>query len=405
MTARLLKNTGVLTFIVGLALADGAGAAQTTWSVLAPSGARFSIEVPGTAKPDQKPGHFVYNADEWAYFVTINPVSDAVREFVGAADRVPIRQFLERLHQSFLKTATERTLSEADFAGYPSVRFSADGETDDKQAFQGQYWLVVTEEHLYMLMAIGPKGSSSAGAERFLGSFRLDKARESPPVNTSSKGMLATVLEPPMLAVALLITEQRLNPLIDQMLQRSPAATRLGSRWNSTHPAWQKARTALTGRVAQIALAYEKTGEMERTFAAEVERVAPGAQADAIVAMLISPAGLEILREYALIEFTSTIMADDPNGPNAGEPAWRERSTSLAKIFDEQFGSFLPRDKAREAEAGKVFSTPSGELFRNLWSGVIEKAASQIQGAANLALFDDRDAINREIEAAIASVK
>ena len=30
----------------------------------------------------------------------------------------------------------------------------------------------------------------------------------------------------PMLAVALMITEQRLNPVIDQMLQRSPGARR-----------------------------------------------------------------------------------------------------------------------------------------------------------------------------------
>jgi hypothetical protein len=404
MTARLVRNTAVLTLIVGLCLADRARAAQTTWAVLAPAGAGFSIEVPGTASPNQKPDHFVYNAEEWAYFVTINPISDAVREFVSSNERVPIRQFLETMHQSFLKRATERNMSDADFAGYPSVRFSADGETDEKLAFHGEYWLVLTEEHLYTLMALGPKGSSTANADRFLGSFRLDKAATPRPV-TSSTGTLATLLQPPMLAVALLITEQRLNPLIDQMLQNNPAAMQLGNRWNRTHPAWQKARTSLTARVALIAAAYEETGEMDRTYSAAMERIAPGAQADAIMAALVTPAGLQILREQALIEFVSTVMADDPNGPKAGERAWRERSESLAKIFDDQFGSILPRDKAREAEAAKMFSTPTGDLFRNLWGAVVGKATTDIQGAANLTLFDDREAIYREIAAAIASVK
>jgi hypothetical protein len=106
-----------------------------------------------------------------------------------------------------------------------------------------------------------------------------------------------------------------------------------------------------------------------------------------------------------MIQFVSTVMAHDPNGPKAGERAWSEKSGALSRLFDERLGSVMPRDKAHEAEAGKIFSTPAGDLLRNLWFDVVGKATTQIQGALNLLFFDDRDAISREVEAAIAKVK
>jgi hypothetical protein len=408
MTTRMLKHTGILAIVIGLAVGGRVRAAQTNWSTLAPAGAGFSIEMPGTADANQKPDHFVSNAGDWAFFVTVSANSDALKELVGAADRTPIKQYLETIHKSFLRRAKERTSSDADFNGYPSIRFSADGETDDKQAFQGKYWLVVTEEHTYMLMAIGPKGPSNADADRFLDSFRLvttAPASANSPVSTAVKGGLAAKLQAPMLAVAIAITEEQLNPLIDQMVQRVQSAQRLGSRWNATHPAWQKARTTITRRVDLLSAAYDETGEMGRTFAAAAARVAPGSQADAVVAALNGPAGPEIIREHALIEFATTLMADDPNGPNPGERAWMELMASMSKKFDLRLGAVMPRDPAHEAEAGKMFSTPTGELLRSLWGSVVGKAVSQLKGAVNLALFDDREAIAREIEAVIATVK
>ena len=402
MPAHVVKIAGVLVFAVGLSVATSARVEQTAWTTLAPAGRGFSIQVPGEPSSSSKPDRFVYEADEWAYFVTINPVTDAVRELVVAENQQPIRQYLERIHDSFLRRAKETSRSDADFPGYPSIRFSADIETEDKQRFQGRYWLVVTGEHDYILMAIGTPGVSDASAERFLGSFRLDKAAGP---RTAPTWSLASTLKMPMLAVALMITEQRLNPVIDQMLQRSPGAKRAGARWNPTHPAWPKARTSLSGRVAKVAMAYDESGEMDRTLAAAMERIAPGAKADAIMTKLIAPAGPEILREHALIEFVSTVMADDPNGPKAGERAWAEKSKALTKAFDEGLGSVMPRDQAHEAEAGKFFSTPEGDLLRQLWRSVVGKAATEIKGAANLLLFDDLAAISREIEAAIASVK
>jgi hypothetical protein len=368
--------------------------------------------MPGAPAPISKPGHYVYGADGWSFFVNVDPVTDTVREFVVAEDRGPVRQYLETIRQGMLSRPS-RTASDADFEGYPSLRFSADAETEDKQQVEGKYWLLVTDQHFYILLAIGPKGTSNANADRFLESFRLvkttttvDSAGTTATAATPSKGPLAAKLTAPMLAVALLITEEQLNPRIDEAVQNAPPAKHLGDRWNSTSPAWQKARTSFTSRIARIAEAYEETGEMDRTFDAALAHAAPDSQAvDALVAALNGPTGPEILREYALLEFLSTVRADDLDGPKPGERAWMEQTGSLVKIFDQRLGSVMPRDKAREADVAQFFSTPPGEVLRNLWSAVVGKATTQIRGAVNLMVFDEGDAIRREIEAAVASVK
>jgi hypothetical protein len=406
MTAWLPKHIAGLAIILALTAAPSLRARQTTWTLLSPKDEGFSIEVPGRASPTQKPGYYVYSADEWAFFVQVSPVSEAVREFVGASDRGPIKQYLDTIHKGFLKKATERSSSDADFAGYPSIRFSADGESDQKELFEGRYWLVVTEEHQYTLMAIGPRGSSSTNADRFLGSFRLLKTaapRSGAP--SPARSPLAAKLIPPLLAVAVLTIEEELSARIDEFVQNAPPAQRLGSRWTPTLPAFQQARAAITKRIASIAEAYDATGEMDRTFNAAVASSAPGSQADAIVSALGGPAGAAILRDTAVIEFASTVMAHDPNGPKAGERPWMERLNALARKFDDRLGAKLPRDRSREAEVPKFLDTDTGAALRTLWNSAIGKATTQITGAINLMMFDDRDAIMREIEAAVATVK
>ena len=401
-----MRLATALALVMTVTAAAHTAAAQTTWSSLSPKGEGFSIEVPGTPSANSKEGYYIYNADDWAYFVRLSPVSDAVREFVGASDRGPIKQYLDTIHKGFLKTATERTSSDADFAGYPSIRFTADGQTEDKQAFEGKYWLVVTEEHLYTLMALGPKGSSTANADRFLGSFKLEKtAPLRAPASGPGKNPLAAKLTAPMLAVTTFAIEEQLSSRIDEFIQKAPAAERLGSRWTPALPAFQQARTAITKRIALISQLYDSTGEMDRTFDAAAARHAPGAQADAIVAALEGPMGTAILRDNAVMEFASAIMSADPNGPKPGERPWMDKLNALVKKFDDRFGATMPRDKSREAEVSAFGSTPTGQALRSLWSSAVGKATVDITGAINLMIFDDRDAIMREIAAAVATVK
>jgi hypothetical protein len=398
-------RAGTVASILALATAQLV-AAQTIWTTLSPKGEGFSIEIPGTPSPNSKPGYYIYNADEWAYFVRLSPISDTVREFVSAGERGPLKQYLDTIHKGFLKTATERTSSDADFAGYPSLRFSAEGQTDDKQAFEGRYWLVVTEEHLYTLMALGPKGSSSANADRFLASFKLDKsAPPRTPASTAAKSPLAAKLTAPILAVTTFAIEQQLNPRIDEFVQNAPPAQPLGSRWSPALPAWQQARTAVTKRIAAISQLYDVTGQLDRVFDEAAARLAPGAQADAIVHALDGPAGVAILRDNAVMEFASAVMGTDPNGPKPGERPWMDKLNAVVKTFDDRFGSTMPRDKSREAEVSAFVATPTGEALKKLWSSVVGKATVEITGAINLMMFDDREAIMREIAAAVATVK
>ena len=67
-------------------------------------------------------------------------------------------------------------------------------------------------------MTIGPKGSPNDDAKRFLRSFRLVTtnprlAADSPLSNASPANPVAAKLAGPMLAVARLIIEERMNPL------------------------------------------------------------------------------------------------------------------------------------------------------------------------------------------------
>ena len=406
MTGRLVKKARLLAIVTAVVASTDLRAAQIAWSMLSPKGEGFSVEVPGPANPSSKPGYYVYNADPWAFFVRVTTVSDAVRESVGATDRGPIRQYLESIHKGMVRDKTERSRSDADFAGYPSLRFDADGETEQKEAFQGKYWLLVTEEHHYTILAIGPKGASSADADRFLGSFRLLKAaapRGSGP--SPAKSPLAEKLTAPALAAAVLTVEEKLRERIDELIQNAPPAQRLGNKWVPALPAWQQARTAITKRLGRIGELYGTTGEMDRTFDAAVSRLAPGPQADALVTALEGSLGAAILAENALITFISTVMAANPNAPRAGERASMEQMNALAKAFDERLQSTLPRDRSREAEVGRFMSTPTGDVLRRLWDSVLSKATTDITGALNLMVFDDRDAIMREIEAAVATVK
>ena len=168
---------------------------------------------------------------------------------------------------------------------------------------------------------------------------------------------LAARLAGPMLSVARLITEEKLSPQVDNLIQRAPPAQILGDRWNASHPAWPKARESFTKRIAAVADAYGRTGELEQNLDAQLGTLsAPDAQA--LASALNGPAGGAILREQASMEFVTAVMADDPEGPKIGDPAWHTGLRALRTRFNEQVGS-------------------------------------------NLAVFDDREAILKEIAAAV----
>jgi len=222
---------------------------------------------------------------------------------------------------------------------------------------------------------------------------------------TPARAVAATVKKP-MLLVARLVTQEKLRPNIDEMLQNAPSAKALGAKWNASNPAWEKARSVITGRIDRIADLYGGSDDYTAMLQSEIARTAPGEQSAAMAKMLSSPAGPSILRSQGMIQFVSTVMADDPSGPKIGDPAWRDRMRALSTLFKDRAGAaFPPDDPARASEVQQYFGSPDAAAFRNLWNGVVGKIGVKLDGAINLVMFDDREAIQRELDAAIATAK
>ncbi len=212
-------------------------------------------------------------------------------------------------------------------------------------------------------------------------------------------------LSGPMLAVSRVATLETLRGTIDETVQNAQPGVRLGPSWGPTHPAWTGARMVLVGRIDRLAASYGKSGLLEQGIQADITRLA-GADMDAFLAAVNGPAGSAVITQDATINFVSTVMADDPNGPRPGQPAWNLRLRDLRKTFDEQAGPSMPKsDGPHEAELAQYRSSPAGQLAMRFWSSVVGRTSAKITGAVNLMLFDDHDTIEHELAAAIAAAK
>src|SRR5262245_913984 len=222
-----------------------------------------------------------------------------------------------------------------------------------------------------------------------------------PALTPAPEDPLAAKLAGPMLSVARLITLEKLNPQIDNLIQRAPPAQKLGDKWNASHPAWPKARESFTKRIAIVADAYAKTGELQQNLESQLGALTPS-DAQALAAALNGPAGGTILHEQASMQFVTTIMAEDPDGPKVGDPAWLARMKALRARFNEQIGASLPpSDRSHDADLKQFFEGRANQVSTSLWNSVVGKASTAIEGAIQLAVFDDREAILQEIAAAV----
>ena len=274
---------------------------------------------------------------------------------------------------------------------------------------EGTNLLVVTPEHFYLVITVGPKGSSDDTPKRFLKSFRLVTSNGRPVVGSRvpsvpSMNPVTAKLAGPTQAVARMLIEERTSRLIDEVLKNAPPAAGLGERWNPSTAAWRDARKSFSGRIERVVDAYEKSGEVVRMLESEFGQLAPESQA-ALAAQLNGPAGPAIVRQLVLSGFLSTMSDDDPNGPKPGEPGWKEKMRALKTTFDQRIGSAMPADDgSHDAEADAFFSGMASDAVRLLF-GVVERATSELEGAINLMVYDNSAAIGREIEAVIARVK
>ncbi len=204
--------------------------------------------------------------------------------------------------------------------------------------------------------------------------------------------------------VARSIVDENLRARIDDLVQRAPAAQRLGARWNSREPAFRSARSAITARIDRIGVAHAKSGDSARLLDGEVRRL--GASADSALAPLGGPAGPGILKQQALMQFSASVGVNDPNAPRPGDPAFLELIKTLRARFEARVAPLLPKDDGTHAaEVLAYFSGPNRQVLSGLWNTVVGKATAKLEGAINLMMFDERAALTKEIDAAIQSVR
>jgi len=222
----------------------------------------------------------------------------------------------------------------------------------------------------------------------------------------SSDDAIAAKVMAPMSAVARLIEDEKWSPLLDEMVQKTPAAASLGSRWTPQSAAWQRARKALGARFARSVDAYAKSDDMRRALQTALASNLPGDDAAAYAAALNGPAGPTIIRYEATSAFVANVMSGSPREPQYGQPGWMERMTSLRQTFDERVGATVPReDPAQKADAGKFLGEPIGRKGGLVWISVVGRAALRIDGVINLMLFDDQKAIQRDVAEAMATAR
>jgi hypothetical protein len=146
------------------------GAADTRWSRIAPEGAGFSAEVPGEREPGDEAGQYSFSSGLWFYRVQLIPTDPGTRILVERGDKKALKTRLESTRNTMVATSNAMSdrSSFGELDGYPSLRFSL--ATDE---LAGTNLLVLTGEHMYMVMTIGARGARDDDAKRFLASFRL----------------------------------------------------------------------------------------------------------------------------------------------------------------------------------------------------------------------------------------
>ena len=216
---------------------------------------------------------------------------------------------------------------------------------------------------------------------------------------------LVKLLVPPMTTVTKLTVFEIWNPRFDDLVLRFPAAAPLGAKWNTEAPAWQKARSAVGSRLSRIVEAYATSGEVSRHLRTALAAELAGDRGEALLRALTGPDGPAILHYEGMSHFLLEVRSATPNAAQPGDPSWSKEIGALVRKFRDATSESLPRDQKREEAAQKFSDEPLGRQFSGVWMTVISKGALAIDGAINLMVFDDREAIARDITQAIATVK
>jgi hypothetical protein len=407
---RSTRNTALFTFVVLLACASVVSA-NPDWKTFSAPEKGFSVDVPGEMK-ETKPDNYDLQLALWSFSVVVQTPGPLVLK-LALEDRAAALKCLEGIRDAGMNgmEGKVKRSSAGSVNGYPSLRYTFEVTVEGIPAAATQL-LVLTDQHLYMLMAFAPKAVPNPHSDRFLDSFRVMKSTTTAasssaplPVRTSSHP-LGAMLVGPMLAVSRQLAIEESNADVDSLVQRAPPAQQLGNRWRPQHPAWPKARAAISSRIARLADYYVQSGDIVEIVDTAVSSLSK-TDTDALVSTLKGSAGAAVLKAHATLVFVTEAHTGDPdNQPKIGSPEWQKQMRALHDKFDQLVAPALPKDDGtHKAEAEKHLSTEQGQKLTTLCSSISSRASTKLRGAIRLMVFDDREAIWRDIKAAIDTTK
>jgi hypothetical protein len=216
---------------------------------------------------------------------------------------------------------------------------------------------------------------------------------------------LVDVLAKPFLASTMLQADEIWRPRLDELVQNATAAASLGEAWNAKNPGWRQARTSLGARVDRIFDAYRRSSllrdELEERLSAQLTT----AEMQELSAALAGPAGPTILRQQLEIEFVSSASMDEALPPPS-DPRFQERIKELRALFAAKLANEMPADDpAHQAEATAFLRSPLRSKLNQILVFVGDRALNTLSTQIQLMLFDDQQAIGRDLEAAVATAR
>jgi hypothetical protein len=168
-------GTQLMAVIMALAALDQARAADQ-WTTRTPPGAGFTVQAPGTNKPDPRnPMKFSFVTEDSAFMVEVDPLDAAIAKAVAEGNQAYIVGYIAVMRDELVKNlnGTIGSSSAANFDGYPSILFSATGSAGGL-SYDSAMRIVITDEKMYQISAIGTTGKiTKADIDRFHGSFKL----------------------------------------------------------------------------------------------------------------------------------------------------------------------------------------------------------------------------------------
>lgn len=223
------------------------------------------------------------------------------------------------------------------------------------------------------------------------------------PAQPPSAKVITVTSSRAMIAVAQGLTEATWNPILDKRVQQSPAAAVLGAAWTPSDARWKKARAALAARVTRLFDSYARSGEIDGFVEAEVGRMGVTSDLDRAIAALQGAASPSVVRLQARQAYIVQHETGNPaNRPAIGSPEWNKQLADFGKEFDDRVAPKLaPDDGSHVADAEKLAATPAWSALARVWTFAISNGTRQLNTALNLMMFDDKEAIERDIAAAI----